>query len=302
MKNITVLKGGWSSEREVSLKSGENVAQILKKLNYNVTEIDIIKDLNFITKSLYASKPDFIFNMLHGTGGEDGVIQGILDVFGVPYNTSNTLSSAICFDKAISKELVKSLGVNVIKSIIINSDDLRSLNNEIIFQYPFVIKASQEGSSVGIYIIKNEKELKELQNKEWKHGKRILVEEYIKGREFTVLVINGKSIGAVEILPQNDFYDYASKYNIGGSKHIADYQLDSNLEQVMLEYAELSYIACANKGMIRVDFIVTDSEVFYLETNTQPGMTSVSLVPDIAKANGISQEVLLDMLINNNYK
>lgn len=295
IKKIAVLNGGWSSEREISLKSGENVAKVLCNLGYEVQTLDVKKDLKFITDELYRIKPDFIFNTLHGSGGEDGIIQGVLDVFGVPYNTSGVLSSAVSFNKTVAKILVEKAGVRTIPGYDTDSSKLSQIQNE----FPIVVKPSENGSSVGVFIIRNQSEFDEFLKTDWTYGKNVIVENFIEGREFTVLVLNKKAIGALEIKPKNEFYDFESKYAKGGSEHLTTYEMPREAESEMMEMAEKAYMACYCKGMARVDFIYskTDSKVYFLEINTQPGMTSVSLVPDIARSKGISQEELLENII-----
>ena len=290
--------GGWSPEREVSLKSGKNVVNGLKKLGYDVYPIDVKKDLRYITAELYKANPDYIFNTLHGVGGEDGVIQGILEVFGKPYSNSGVLGSAVCFSKLISKYILGANGIRVIKGLNIKKNDLKNIDPaNPIEKYPFVIKPSESGSSVGIFLIFDENDLKKVQNTVWDFGEDILIEKYIKGREFTVLVANGKVLGSVEITYKNEFYDYASKYNTGGSSHVADYYMPNPDQEEMYKMAEKSYNLCKCSGIARIDFLYDGEKPYFLEVNTQPGMTEMSLVPDIAKYNGISFEEILEMCL-----
>lgn len=298
---IAVLYGGWSPEREISIKSGKNISGILLKLGYEVFEIDVKKDLKYLTNELYKVNPDFIFNTLHGIGGEDGIIQGVLDIFGKPYSNSGVLSSAISFDKSICKSIVKHKGVRVIDGLEIKSSDIPVINTNtsLKFDYPFVIKPASNGSSVGVFIIQNEEDLKKLKNQSWSFGPKVLIEKYIKGREFTILVLNGKAIGAVEITYKNQFYDFESKYDIGGSTHIANYKLDEAVKSEMFKMSEQAFSACECKGIARIDFRYDGDKVYFLEINTQPGMTDLSLVPDIAKFHNISIEKLLEEIIRS---
>ena len=289
---ITVLKGGWSPEREISLQSGTHVAELLRESGFEVYEIDVKKDLLYITQELYKSNPDYIYNTLHGIGGEDGVIQGILEVFGKPYSNSNVLSSAICFDKQICKTIVKESGVNIIPGICIDSQNIKYFNigNFIGINYPFVIKPNCNGSSVGAFIISNEEELRKIKSMDWNYSNEIIIEKYIAGREFTVAVNNGKVIGALEIVSNNNnnFYDFNAKYSDGGSNHISKYILDEDTEHKMFKMAENAYKACKCSGIARIDFRYDGNDMYFLEINTQPGMTSKSLVPDILKNNSLS--------------
>ena len=249
IERIVVLKGGWSSEREISLQSGAHVASLFRESGFDVYEIDVKKDLLYITQELYKANPDYIYNALHGIGGEDGVIQGILEVFGKPYSNSNVLSSSICFNKQICKTIVKASGVNVVSGYYITSSDIKNMNtiNGINIDYPFVIKPSCNGS-----------------------------------------IVDGKAIGALEIVLNNNiFYDFKAKYNNGESKHIANYNLDKEMETKMFKMAETSYTACKCNGLARIDFRYDGNDIYFLEINTQPGMTSTSLVPDILRNSNI---------------
>lgn len=298
IKKITVLMGGWSAERDISLNSGKNVSKALKNMGYDVYEIDVKKDLKLISDELYKSNPDFVFNALHGTGGEDGVIQGVLEIFGVPYSNSGVLSSAIAFDKSICKKIVNADGVRVIDGFDITPSDIQKLNtvDGISMEYPFVVKPAANGSSVGVFLIFNETDLNNLKKTEWTFGDRVMLEKYIDGREFTVLIINGKVIGAVEITHKNKFYDFESKYEIGGSCHISSFEMNESNVKEMFGMAKKVFKSCCCKGVARADFRYDNNDVYFMEINTQPGMTELSLAPDIARFNGLSFE---DVLKNN---
>ena len=290
IKKIAVLMGGWSDERDISLRSGAQIASDLKSLGFDVTSIDVKKNLRSLTDELYKSQPDYIFNELHGAGGEDGVIQGVLEIFGVPYSNSRVLSSAIAFDKAIAKIIVEHAGVRIVPGVCIKSSDINLINisSDIKFDFPFVIKPTDNGSSVGVCLIRDESDLLKVQSKPWQHGDRVLVEKYIPGRELTVLVLNEKVIGSVEIVYKNAFYDFDAKYSISGSNHIANYEIPHDAKIELHHMAEKAYNACLCKGIARIDFRYDGQKMYFLEINTQPGMTSTSLVPDILRANGFS--------------
>jgi D-alanine-D-alanine ligase len=293
---ITVLKGGWSPEREVSLESSAFVSRELRKLGHEVYELDIpTKNLRHLTDQLYDSSPDFIFNALHGFGGEDGIIQGVLEIFGVPYNSSGVLGSAIAFHKSVCKKIVASCGVNVISGFDIHAEEIRDINNPggIQMEYPFVVKPAENGSSIGVFLISNPSDVSKLKNVEWSFGSDVIIERYIKGREFSVLVSDGKVIGSVEIIPKNQFYDYNSKYDKDGSVHLCDFELEEELKERMYEMAVKAFNACHCRGISRADFKCDGTDIYFLELNTQPGMTEVSLVPDIAKFNHVEIESLL---------
>ncbi|MDR2074827.1 MAG: D-alanine--D-alanine ligase [Holosporales bacterium] len=295
MRKIAVLKGGWSPERSISIKSGENVANGFRKLGYDVYEIDVIKDLRYLTDELYKIDPDYVYNALHGIGGEDGVIQGLLEIFGKPYSNSNVLSSSLAFNKSIAKKIAKSAGVNTPHYIDINQNELKNISaNNPLISYPFVVKPCSNGSSIGVFVIHDKEDLKKLQKEEWIFGNNIIVEKYIDGREFTVLVIDSKAIGAVEILPKHEFYDYSSKYDEDGSRHIPNYNLEQSRNANMYKMAEIVYNSCMCSGIARVDFRYDGIRPYFIEINTQPGMTGVSLVPDIAEYSGMSFEDILE--------
>lgn len=295
-KKIAILSGGWSSERDVSINSAKNLECVLSKLGFSVTVINVTKDLRKLTNDLYLSQPDYIWNSLHGTGGEDGTIQGVLDVFGVPYSNSGVVGSAICFDKSIANTLVSNSGVRIVPGECIKSSDIHLIGLPYTKSYPFIIKPTNEGSSVGLYLIHNEDELKKFKSMPWLYGDRILVERFIPGSEYTVLVVNGKVIGAVEITYENEVYDFNAKYSDGGSKHNVKYMLDKYTEKEMFEMAVSAYNACHCRGVARIDFRYDGVDMYFLEINTQPGMTSTSLVPDILKANHLSMLDLLKMV------
>jgi D-alanine-D-alanine ligase len=293
---ISVLFGGWSNEREISIKSAESVLRELKQMGHEVYGIDVRKDLKYISDELYKSSPEFIFNMLHGTGGEDGIIQGVLDVFGVPYSNSGVLSSSVAFHKPTCKKLVKAAGVRVIDGIEIQSENLATLDSSN-FAYPFIVKPASNGSSIGVYLIANDDDLQELKNTEWTYGNEIMIEKYIEGIEITTLVIDGKAIGSLEITHKGKIFDYSSKYDTGGSQHIPALEIgDVALAEISV-MSELAFNACKCSGIARLDFRFDGKHSYFLEINTQPGMTNTSLVPDIARANGLSFRDLLSQAI-----
>ena len=297
MNKIAVLFGGWSDERKISILSGKNVSKALKEMGYEVAEIDVKKDLRYITEELYKADPEFIFNILHGNGGEDGIIQGVLDIFGVPYSNSNVLSSAICFDKAICKGIVKSAGVRVVDGFETDPNHIKEIKDKI--SYPFVVKPAANGSSVGLFTIFGDEDWNNLLNTPWRFGNKIIVEKYILGREFTICVLDGKALGAIEIKFNHKTYDYEAKYNVGESFHVSDYEMDEKSRNEMLRMSEMAYIACGCSGTARMDFRYDGEKVYFLEANTQPGMTELSLVPDIAKFSGITFTELLQKIIDS---
>ena len=296
IRNISVLLGGWSSEREISISSGQKVANILRNMGYNVSEIDVKKDLKHLVGKLYEANPDFIFNMLHGFGGEDGIIQGVLEVFGVPYSGCSVLSSAICFDKAVCKKIVKNNGVRVAEGFETEASHLLEVKKYI--DYPFVVKPAQNGSSIGLFIVLGEQDWQKLQHTSWIFGDKIIVEKYIKGREFTVCMLDGEVLGALEITFQNQTYDYKAKYEVGASSHISNFAMDEQSMKEMYQMSKIAFKACECSGLVRMDYRHDGEKAYFLEINTQPGMTATSLVPDIARFAGLKPEDLLQRIID----
>ncbi|MDR0553102.1 MAG: D-alanine--D-alanine ligase [Holosporales bacterium] len=284
---IAVLKGGWSPEREISLLSGKEIAKKFMSLGYEVAEIDVIKDLRFITNALYEANPDYIYVALHGIGGEDGVIQGLLEIFGKPYSHSGVLGSAVAFDKSVCKIIAQSCGILVPDGFEISKNDFKTLQYN---DYPFVIKPCSNGSSIGVFVIHNEEELLKVQTNEWEFGNEIIVEKFIPGREFTIMIIDGVARGSLEVVPKHEFFDYASKYDDGGAYHVHKHGIPRDVTDMAHRAAEKIYKACRCSGVSRADFRYDGENMYFLEINSQPGMTEVSLCPDIASSSSISFE------------
>ncbi|MDR1333165.1 MAG: D-alanine--D-alanine ligase [Holosporales bacterium] len=296
---VAVLLGGWSSEREVSLNSGKNVAKVLRGLGYEIAEIDVQKDLRHFTDALYNFKPDFVFNILHGSGGEDGIVQGVLEMYGVPYSGSSVLGSALTFNKSVCKKLARFSGIRVADWIDIKASEIPDINTKSgkNVPFPFIVKPSANGSSVGVYLIFGEDDLSKLKEVDWTFGDDVMLEKYIPGREFTVMALNGKTVGGLEIRSKAEFYDYSSKYDVGGSVHIPNFEVDKSVKQELYSVTGTAYDICHCSGVARADFRYDGENVYFLEINTQPGMTELSLVPDIARANGISIEALIEAIV-----
>jgi D-alanine-D-alanine ligase len=292
---IAVLLGGWSDERSVSLLSGEKVASTLLTMGYRVVKIDVRKNLRDITEKLYDADPDVVFNALHGKGGEDGTIQGILSVFGRPYTSSHVLSSALCFNKSVAKSLVSLAGGKTVQGIRLTKNAAFSLDSRRppVF-YPFVIKPESNGSSIGVSLIFNEEDFIRWKKTATEVSTHLMIEKYISGREFTVLVKNGEVIGSLEILPRNAFYDYESKYEASGALHQASFSMEPTHKQEMMDAAKSAYAACFCSGIARVDFVYDRKSAFFLEINTQPGLTPTSLAPEIYQAADKTFEAYLE--------
>lgn len=296
-KKIAVLMGGWNLEKEISMKSGESVFQALVNLGYQVEKIIFSRN---IIQDLQKVKPDIVFNALHGKFGEDGKIQGLLDIMNIPYTHSALLPSAICMDKILTNKICETIGVKIPKSAIIEKNNPK--NQEIINEIDksFVIKPNDDGSSVGVEIYLENSEFK-IQNYEWKFGDKMIIEEYIKGQELQVAVINDEAIGVLEVRPKKLFYDYECKYTPGMTDYIMPAEISPEKYQEALATAQKIHKFFNISGISRVEFILSkkDNQLYFLEINTQPGFTSTSLIPKIAKYKGISFEEIIEYLINS---
>ena len=301
-KNILVVCGGASSEREISLKSGKACARTIKNLKYNVLTFDPTKkNLNKI-KNL---KVDVIFNALHGKDGEDGLAQSYFEYFKIPYTHSGILSSINAMDKVISKKIFKKNKIRTPAYIEVNSINyLRVLKESIIkkknLTYPLVVKPSNEGSSIGVKMCKNFLELQEKVNKLTKIYKTLIIENFIGGQEIQVAVINGKPLGAIELKPKRKFYDYKAKYSKSAKTiHLMPANLSNKKYNEVLSLAKRAHNALKCRGVTRSDFKYKDNKFYLLEINTQPGMTDLSLVPEIANYSGLSFRNLIKNIIDD---
>ncbi len=292
-KKIMLLYGGISAEREISIITSNEISKSLNRMGYNVIEIDANKDL--IT-DLEMHKPDIVFNGLHGTWGEDGGVQVILEKYGVPYTHSGIESSRLAMDKYKSAELFNENGFNHPLTKLMMIEEVKDQN---VFDYPYVLKPRNEGSSVGVSIIRNQEELNKylLENK---FRDELLIQQFIEGPEINVAVIGTNKTGCIEIDPKNEFYDYESKYfDSGKTKHI----IPPRLENKLIEEVELLGLKAHNllgcKGITRTEFILdkVTKKFFILELNTQPGMTPTSLVPEIANYKGINFDNLVNWIL-----
>jgi len=301
MKNqhIVVLLGGWNSEREVSLRSGEAVYEALIKLGYKATKIDFSRE---IFEQLKAVKPDIIFNALHGTYGEDGRIQGVCDILKIPYTHSGIIASALCMDKIITRKICQTVGVeSPIYEILKKGEDKENQEKLAKVGKPFVIKPISEGSSVGVEVILADMPF-DFSAYEWKYGDEIILEKYIAGQEIQVAIMDGKALGAIEVRPHGLFYDYKCKYTAGMTDYIMPAEVDAEKYAEVLELAEKAHRVVGCRGISRIDFILNnknggDNRFYLLEINTHPGFTATSLVPKIAKYVGISFEEIVEFLV-----
>jgi len=299
---IAVLAGGWSKERNVSIKSGKAVLNALDNKKYDIVSYDPKDDLNLLwqdRKSL-----DLVLNLLHGKYGEDGRIQGILDVFEIPFVGSGVLASAMTMNKRVTKEVYRSVALRVPKGVVLKKGEhvdidkiLNSLGN------PVVIKPASEGSSIGISIKDDELEIQKGIEKAFDFDSEVLVEEYISGKEITCAVLGRKSLQTlplVEIVPKDShlFFDYDAKYTVGETSEICPARIDVDLRNSAFQIAINAHRALHCRDWSRTDMIVRDEKIYVLETNTIPGMTETSLVPLAARGNGWDLGSLLDRMIN----
>lgn len=290
---VAVLMGGISSEREVSLMTGKGIIEHLNKSKYKVYPIIINNKSDVIEK---VKDMDFVFIALHGEFGEDGSIQALLESINMPYSGSGVLSSALCMNKTLCKKVLKAENIRVADEVLIKSEENIDINKIEKLKYPIVIKPNKGGSSVATFLVNNKDEIEGAIKEVFKYDKEVLIEEYLKGKEYTVPVLNGKAFPILEIEAKGVFYDYKSKYTDGGAeKHIA--KLSSELEKEMNNIAERCYSIFDCKSYARIDIIVSDGIPYVLELNTLPGMTKNSLFPKSAKYLGIEYSELLDKII-----
>ena len=300
-KHVAVLMGGFSSERPVSLSSGNSCADELEKVGYRVTRVDVDRDVG---KMLAELKPDVAFNALHGPFGEDGTIQGVLEFLGIPYTHSGVLASALAMNKELSKKIAKAAGIPVAESKVMSRF---AIGNKHPMPAPYVVKPVNEGSSFGVVIVKEDQPHPPqiVGSSDWKYGDTVMVERYVYGRELTCAVMGDVALGVTEIIPTGHaFYDYDSKYVAGGSKHECPAKVSPNIYQKIQTRALKAHQAIGCRGVSRSAFRYDDrhsvnGEVVWLEVNTQPGMTPTSLVPEIAAHAGHSFGELLSWMVED---
>lgn len=300
-KHVAVLMGGFSAERPVSLSSGEACAAGLERAGYKVTRVDVDRNIAQVLRDL---NPDAVFNALHGPFGEDGKIQGILEFLEIPYTHSGVLASALAMDKEKSKRIAKSVGVPVANSVVVHR--LEAAEKHIMTP-PYVIKPVAEGSSFGVFIVREDMSTppQQLYSKDWAHGESVMVERYVAGRELTCAVMGNVALGVTEIVATGPgFYDYDAKYLPGGSKHECPANLKRNIYQKIQTLSLKAHIAIGCRGVTRSDFRFDDGplgtgELVWLEVNTQPGMTPTSLVPELAVHAGHSFEEFLAWMVED---
>jgi D-alanine-D-alanine ligase len=300
MTKVAVLLGGRSSEREVSLTSGRGCASALREEGYEVVEID--PSASDLAAQLNAAKPDVVFNALHGRWGEDGCVQGLLELMCLPYTHSGVLASALAMHKQRTKDIYAAAGVPIVKSIVV---DRKAAAAEHLMEPPYVVKPVNEGSSVGVFIIRkgDNRPPAELGSDKWNLTDLMMVEEFVPGRELTVAVMGTQALGVTEIVTDLAFYDYEAKYASGGSRHILPAPIPAHVAQEAMQLAERAHAALGCRGVSRTDFRYDDTagqhRLVALETNTQPGMTPTSLVPEQAAAKGMSYRALCRWIVED---
>ena len=293
-RHVAVLMGGWSAEREVSLVSGAAASAALRERGYRVSEIDVGRDL---PQRLAALRPDVVYNALHGRFGEDGTVQGLLEIMGIPYTHSGVLASSLAMNKAMAKRLFASAGLRSPEGHLTTIDALR--NGAPPMSPPYVIKPSNEGSSVGVRIVWAADE-RPIDRNDWPFGPEVLVERYVPGRELTVGVLGDRPLTVTEIRPRQGFYDYHAKYTEQAAEHLVPAPLSEELYQRAMADARTAHRLLGCRGVSRADFRLDESEpdgLYLLEVNTQPGMTPLSLVPEQAAHVGIGFADLVVQLV-----
>lgn len=294
-KRIGVLMGGLSAEREVSLKSGAAVHRALLARGYDAVAIDVDRDLAVV---LASQGIEAAFIALHGRYGEDGCVQGLLELMGIPYTGSGVLASALAMNKLYAKQAFAAAGLLTTPFVALSQGETVRAG-DLPFGLPAVVKPVQEGSSVGVSIVKSEADLQAAIDEAFRYDRVILVERYVKGQEVQVGILNDRPVGAIEIIPKNEFYDFEAKYTDGMAEHVFPARLSEAHYQKVQELGLAAHRALGCAGYSRVDFLVTEQgDCYLLEVNTLPGMTALSLLPEIAqKGAGLGFEELVEQII-----
>ena len=299
-KHVAVLMGGWSAEREISLRSGKACADAAARQGYRVTRIDVGRDIATVLGTV---KPDVALNVLHGRPGEDGTLQGILEILAIPYTHSGVMASAVAMQKDVAKALFRAADVPVPEGIVAARFEIAKSH---VLPPPYVIKPIAEGSSVGVFIVNADHAHppQELTRADWSYGDQLIVEKYIPGKELTCAVMGDEALGVIEIVPMVRFYDYEAKYAPGGSKHLLPAPLSPFVYQQVRRLSLAAHRALGCRGVSRADFRYDDriegtGGLVCLEVNTQPGMTETSLVPELAAHAGITFDELVQWMIED---
>jgi D-alanine-D-alanine ligase len=304
VSKVAVLMGGWSPEREVSLVSGKACAEGLREGGHEVLEYDVKRDLRALIEFLRPAKgggPDVVFNALHGKYGEDGCIQGVLEILAIPYTHSGVLASAIAMDKPMSRHVFTSIGIRVADGKVV---ERRSLASGDPMPRPYVVKPIDQGSSVGVHIVREGDNLSVVEAAEAQYGERVLVEKFVPGHELTVAIMGDKAVAVTELRPRTKFYDYEAKYTDGVTEHLVPAPIPAEVYEQAKTWALMAHQALGCSGLTRADLRWDDrkpgtSGLYVLELNTQPGMTPLSLAPEQAKWAGISWPQLMTWMVDN---
>ena len=299
--HVAVLMGGWASERPVSLMSGNGVADALESRGHRVTRIDMDRE---VALRLHEVKPDVVFNALHGVPGEDGTVQGLMDLMGIPYTHSGLQTSVIAIDKELTKHALVPHGVPMPGGRIVRSEELFEGDP---LARPYVLKPVNEGSSVGVAIITTESNygnpIRRDAEGPWQRFETLLAEPYIRGRELTAAVLGDRALMVTELVPKSGFYDFDAKYTEGMTEHVCPAQIPPEITQLCLDYALKAHRLLGCRGTSRSDFRWDDEQglegLFLLETNTQPGMTPLSLVPEQARHRGFDYPELVEIIVED---
>jgi D-alanine-D-alanine ligase len=299
-KHVAVLMGGWSAEREVSVNSGRACAEALEQQGYRVTRIDVGRDIATLLQTL---KPDVALNVLHGRPGEDGTLQGILEIIGIPYTHSGVLASALAMRKDMARTVFRAAGIPIADGVVVARSEAARAH---VLPRPYVIKPLAEGSSVGVFIVTgaHEHPPQELHRDDWPYGDALLCERYVPGKELTCAVMGDRALDVIEIQPTVRFYDYEAKYAPGGSRHLLPAPISPIVYLEVRRLAVAAHQALGCRGVSRADFRYDGSAegtggLVCLEVNTQPGMTETSLVPEIAAHAGISFGELVRWMVED---
>ncbi len=300
LTHVAVLMGGWSNEREVSLSSGRACTKALEEAGFRTTQIDASPD---IVEQLRQVKPDVVFNALHGKWGEDGHVQAILETMKIPYTHSGVLASALAMDKRLCKAALSLVKMPVAEDKVVMVEDLLA---DDVMPMPFVVKPVNDGSSVGVHIIdRGNNSIADLLKADGLGPEdRVMVERFVPGRELTCAVMGNVALGVIDIVPAVGFYDYAAKYQPGGSEHILPAEIPQHIYRRIQRLALAAHMEIGCKGVSRSDFRYNDTdgtegELIFLEINTQPGMTPTSLVPEMAAHAGHSFPELVTWMVND---
>jgi D-alanine-D-alanine ligase len=298
-RHIVVLMGGWSAEREISLVTGNDVADALERLGHRVTRIDMDRD---VARKLADAAPDVVFNALHGTPGEDGSVQGMLDLMGLPYTHSGLTTSVIAIDKQLTKHELVALGIRMPPGVVVSSTSLHEADP---LMRPYVVKPVNEGSSVGVAIVTEDSNYGNPIGRDvdgpWRHYSELLAEPFISGRELTVAVLGDEALAVTELIPTRGFYDYDAKYTEGLTTHVCPADIPPEVEAAALDIAVRAHVGLGCRGVSRADFRWDPAHgvdgLYLLEINTQPGMTPLSLVPEQARYRGLDYDGLVGRIL-----